>query len=178
MKGWRISKRKCVEFQGGPGDTKLLTRRGRSGDTRIRKVSRRLSRQCSRHLLALSHAKTTKGGRGGSAHHALNRANALRAKLVGRAEDWNWSSLGARRTKPDADRPELTAWPIERPRNWTARVNQAFGPEEEEEAVIRSTRRGQPFGSPRWQTDVTVRLGLESAFRARGRPRKQPENGS
>ena len=44
--------------------------------------------------------------------------------------------------------------------------------------MIRSTRRGQPFGSPRWQTDVTVRLGLESAFRAGAVLCKQPENGS
>ena len=103
--------------------------------------------------------------------------NPLRANLVGRAEDWNWCSLGARRTKPDADRPELTAWPIERPRNGTARVNRAFGAEEDE-AVIRSILRGQPFWAAEWQTEVAVRLGLESAFRPRGRPHKQHENGS
>ena len=58
--------------------------------------------------------------------------NALRANLVERAEDWRWGSLGARRAKGDADRPALSPWPIDRPRDWTARVNRAFGPKEEE----------------------------------------------
>ncbi len=102
--------------------------------------------------------------------------NALRAGLVDRAEDWRWGSLGARRAG-DGDRPALTRWPIERPRDWTARVNRPFGPEEEE-AVRRSIERGQPFGSGPWQAEVAARLGLESAFRPRGRPRKTAENGS
>jgi putative transposase len=101
--------------------------------------------------------------------------NALRAGLVDRAEDWRWGSLGARRAKGDPDRPALTPWPIDRPRDWTARVNRPFGPREEE-AVLRSIRRGQPFGSGPWRTRVATRLGLESTFRPRGRPRKQPED--
>jgi len=101
--------------------------------------------------------------------------NALRAGLVERAEGWRWGSLGARRAKGDPDRPALTPWPIDRPRDWTARVNRPFGPREEE-AVLRSIRRGQPFGSGPWQSEVAARLGLESTFRPRGRPRKQPED--
>jgi putative transposase len=103
--------------------------------------------------------------------------NALRANLVERAQDWNWGSLAARRAKADAERPALTPWPIERPRDWTARVNRAFR-SQEEEAILRSIQRGQPFGSAAWQTEVAARLGLESAFRPRGRPRKAPEKGS
>ena len=103
--------------------------------------------------------------------------NALRAGLVERAEDWRWGSLHARRAKEAAERPAVAAWPIERPRDWTARVNRAFGAREEE-AVQRSVRRGQPFGSETWRTAVAARLGLESTFRPRGRPRKPPENGS
>ena len=127
--------------------------------------------------------------------------NALRANLVGRAEDWRWGSLGVPRTKDDADRAALTPWPIDRPRDWTDRVNRPFGPKEEEavrrgiqllggvwrvigggtkeeEAVRRSIQRGQPDGSPCWQAAVAKRLGLESVFRPRGRPRKEPQNGS
>jgi putative transposase len=103
--------------------------------------------------------------------------NALRANLVGHAEDWRWGSLGVPRTKDDADRPALTPWPIDRPRDWTDRVNRPFGPKEEE-AVRRSIQRGQPYGSPSWQAAVAKRLGLESVFRPRGRPRKEPQNGS
>ena len=103
--------------------------------------------------------------------------NALRANLVKRAQDWNWSSLSARHRlrKHDEDRPELTRWPIERPRDWTARVNRSFG-REAEEAVRRSIQRGQPFGSESWQATIAARLGLESVFRPQGRPRKR--NGS
>ena len=43
--------------------------------------------------------------------------NALRANLVERAEDWRWGILGVPRTKDDADRPALTSWPIDRPRD-------------------------------------------------------------
>jgi putative transposase len=103
--------------------------------------------------------------------------NALRANLVERAEDWNWSSVSARRRKADVDRPALTQWPIDRPRDWTARVNRPFGPKEEE-AVRQSIQRGQPFGSASWQALVAARLGLESLFRPRGRPRKEPIKGS
>jgi putative transposase len=98
--------------------------------------------------------------------------NPLRANLVGRAQEWRWGSLWTRRTKADGDRPPLAPWPVERPRDWTMRVNRPCGPQEEE-AVHRSIRRGQPFGSPSWQAEVAARLGLESAFRPRGRPRKE-----
>ncbi len=103
--------------------------------------------------------------------------NALRANLVERAEGWSWGSLHSRLTKDAAERPTLTPWPIDRPRDWTARVNRPFGPGEEE-AVLRSIRRGQPFGSESWQAEAAARLGLESVLRPRGRPRKDSRNGS
>jgi putative transposase len=103
--------------------------------------------------------------------------NSLRAKLVKRADDWRWSSLWSRRAKDDADRPVLTPWPIDRPRDWTSRVNRPLSPKEDE-AVQRSIQRGQPFGSESWQTAVAARLGLESVFRPRGRPRLNRLNGS
>jgi putative transposase len=105
--------------------------------------------------------------------------NALRAGLVERAEDWMWGSLRLRRGKVAADRPVLSPWPIEFPRDWKSRVNRAIGAKEEE-AVRRSIERGQPFGSALWQAEVAARLGLESVFRPRGRPRTttKNENGS
>jgi putative transposase len=103
--------------------------------------------------------------------------NALRANLVQRAEEWKWESLSARRDNDAAERPILTPWPIERPRDWTARVNRPFGPKEVE-AMLRSMRRGQPFGSESWQAEVAARLGLDSLLRPKGRLRQQPNNGS
>ncbi|MGH9782904.1 MAG: transposase [Terriglobia bacterium] len=96
--------------------------------------------------------------------------NALRAKLVDRAEAWQWSSLW-RRTQGD---PTLTTWlsewPVERPRNWLARVNE---PETaaELEALRTSVHRGRPFGSEPWVGRMAKRLGLEATLRPRGRPK-------
>ena len=104
---------------------------------------------------------------------------ALKGGLVARAQDWPWGSLwqhGRGGKTADPGCPTLSPWPIERPRRWVARVNAALRPAEEE-AMQRSLQRGQPFGAPEWQADIAARLGLESTFRPRGRPRKT-ENGS
>ncbi len=98
--------------------------------------------------------------------------NALRAGLVARAESWRWGSLWrAVQATETSTTLQLTAWPVARPPDWVARVNTAMGPEEEE-AMLRSIRRGQPFGSTDWQSLTAKRLGLESVFRPRGRPKK------
>ena len=98
--------------------------------------------------------------------------NALRAGLVERAEAWRWGSLADLGAKePDESRPLLHPWPIKRPARWIDRVNACLTPAEEE-AFQRSLRRGQPFGSLDWQSTTSRRLGLESAFRPRGRPKK------
>jgi putative transposase len=96
--------------------------------------------------------------------------NALRAKLVDRAEAWQWSSLW-RRVQGDAKLTAwLSEWPVDRPRNWVSRVNQ---PETaaELEALRTSVQRGRPFGSETWVTRTATRLGLEPTLRPRGRPK-------
>lgn len=105
--------------------------------------------------------------------------NPLRASLVPRAELWRWSSLWqwSRDGKPADDLPELSVWPVRRPPRWVERVNAALSPAEED-AVRRSIQRGQPFGAADWQAGTAQRLGLGSTLRPRGRPKKQPENGS
>lgn len=96
--------------------------------------------------------------------------NALRAKLVRQAENWQWSSLW-RRTQGD---PKLTTWlsdwPIDRPRNWVARVNRPETGEELE--ILRvSVQRGRPFGEEAWVKRMAKRFGMESTLRPRGRPK-------
>lgn len=93
--------------------------------------------------------------------------NPLRAGLVAKAEHWRWGSLFR---KPSADAPTLSPGPIPRPPDWVKRVNAALTPAEEE-AMRRSIQRGQPLGEPDWQAETAERLGLESTFRSRGRPR-------
>jgi putative transposase len=76
--------------------------------------------------------------------------NALRAGLTGRAEDWRWGSLWRSLSLDDAPEPRLSRWPIARPADWTLRVNIPIT-RAEEEAVQRSMRTGQPYGSAPWQ---------------------------
>ena len=58
-------------------------------------------------------------------------ANALRAGMVDRAEDWQYSGLWRRiHGKDGEDLPPLSPWPVERPRNWTARVNAGLADEQ------------------------------------------------
>ena len=97
--------------------------------------------------------------------------NALRAGLVDRAEEWRWSSLWRRERGDKKARAFLSEWPMNRPRNWVAWVNQ---PETEAELEVlrRSVQRGRPFGGETWVARMAKRLGLESTLRPRGRPRK------
>jgi len=95
--------------------------------------------------------------------------NPLRANLVARAENWRWSSLGRRQAGDPAIETVLHPWPIVRPSNWLAVVNepQTAG---ELAAVRRAVVRGNPYGTPDWQTTIAGRLGLQSTLRPRGRP--------
>jgi putative transposase len=98
--------------------------------------------------------------------------NPVRSTLVARAEQWRYSSLWRWLHPGDKDdKPALCPWPIARPADWKARVNRALG-SKELEAVRISVARGRPFGDEDWQKRTTKRLGLESTFRPRGRPRK------
>ena len=101
--------------------------------------------------------------------------NALRANLVLRAEEWRWSSLWQRCHPTGAERSLLAAWPIDMPANWLERVNQTDDAQELE-ALRRSVQRGRPFGQPEWQKEIAQRLGLESAYRPTGRPRRVGRN--
>ena len=96
--------------------------------------------------------------------------NAVRAKLVKRAEQWQWSSLW-RWAQGD---PKLLAflsdWPVKRPRQWVGWVNRAETASELEDLRC-SAQRGRPFGSQGWVVRVAKRLSLESTLRPRGRPK-------
>jgi len=98
--------------------------------------------------------------------------NALRAQLVPRAEDWRWSSLWRRTRGEDKGRAFLSEWPVPCPRQWLKWVNEPQT-QEEVDALRRCVTRGQPFGSETWVQSAARRLGLESTFRSRGRPKKQ-----
>ncbi len=96
--------------------------------------------------------------------------NALRAKLVKRAEAWRWGGLWVRREGSDEQRAMLSPWPVPEPRHWLRLVNAALS-EAELEAMRGCVNRGRPFGSDYWMKRTSTALGLEHTFRGRGRPR-------
>ena len=98
--------------------------------------------------------------------------NALRAKLVKRAEDWRWSSLWHREERTQAS--WLSPGPVALSDGWTAHVNEVQT--ESELAVLRaSVVRGAPYGDTHWQEQTAEALGLQSSMRPQGRPRKAKE---
>jgi len=128
--------------------------------------------------------------------------NPLRAKLVARAEDWPWSSLGAANhagpaganeagandagaDEAGADEaganagrfdevlaPPLHAGPLPRPANWSEWVNEAEPPGQLM-ALRHSVNRGTPWGGADWARRTAARLGIESSLHPRGRPMKK-----
>jgi putative transposase len=98
--------------------------------------------------------------------------NALRANLRPRAEQWRWSSLWHRCKATGV--PWLHDWPLPLPEGWLHYVNQAET-ESELAALRRSVVRGVPFGDDLWQQQTAEGLGLESALRGPGRPRKKKD---
>jgi putative transposase len=102
--------------------------------------------------------------------------NALRANLVGLAEQWRWSSLYRWLRGSAEDKALLAAWPLPRRPNWVDHVNWPQT-EPEMQAVRRSMERCSPFGDDKWTDRIVATMGLESTMRARGRPKKL-ENGS
>jgi putative transposase len=96
--------------------------------------------------------------------------NALRAKLVDRAQDWRWCSLWQRLNGDDESL--LSAWPVDVPVDWVGLVNTPQS-DSEVEALRCSVNRGTPYGSEVWQMQMAKRLRLEFTFHRRGRPRRE-----
>jgi putative transposase len=96
--------------------------------------------------------------------------NPLRANIVRRSQDWEWSSL--KPTARSGPAGLLTDGPLPKRNGWTNYVN---GVETEAElaALRHCLNRGAPFGDPEWQQSTAKLLGLESSLRPRGRPRRK-----
>jgi putative transposase len=99
--------------------------------------------------------------------------NALRAKLVKRAEDWRWGSLWRWLQKPEPEPRLLSPWPLSRLPNWVERVNEPLTADELR-AVRLSAQRGRPLGDEDWVESMAQRFNLESTIRPRGRQRIHP----
>jgi len=102
--------------------------------------------------------------------------NALRAKLVRKAETWQWGSLWRWRSGDAQQKQLLSTWPVRRSPGWLKHVNQPLS-KAELKALHGCVARGNPYGSESWSRRIVKSLGLENTVRPRGRPRKS-EKGS
>ena len=95
--------------------------------------------------------------------------NPLRAGLVGRAEEWPWSSL--RWVSAPAQAPvRLEPGTVPRGMLWVEGVN-AVTADVELGNIRDSVRRDRPFGTSGWTLETAKVLNLEYSLRSRGRPR-------
>ena len=99
--------------------------------------------------------------------------NPLRANLVERSQDWEWSSL--KPTERSGPVGLLSEGPLAKPAQWTRIVN-GVETEAELKALRQSAARGTPFGDADWQNATAAELGIEASMRPRGRPRVNAEN--
>ena len=94
--------------------------------------------------------------------------NPVRAKLVGSAEHWQWSSLSQRL---GLRRPvRLEPWPVPPPPNWVELVNAERQTETEE--IRRAVRRSAPYGAEDWRERMGTLLNLAGSLKPLGRPKK------
>ncbi len=98
-------------------------------------------------------------------------ANPLRAGLVQRAQQWQWSGLWRRGHRCPG--LELSPWPVSRPAGWTKLVNTAL-PGNALDELRECVRRGRPCGTAAWVRAAVARLELGFTLRGPGRPRKHP----
>jgi putative transposase len=97
--------------------------------------------------------------------------NPLSAGLVEKAQLWQWGSLWSRVHGEKALKAILSPWPVQRPANWTNRVNTPLTAKELGRVRL-SIERGQPYGDDEWVQRTVQKLGLLHTVRPEGRPRK------
>jgi putative transposase len=103
--------------------------------------------------------------------------NPLSAGLVEKAQLWRWCSLWSRVHGEAEIKALLSTWPVDRPTNWTARVNAPLTAKELGRIRL-SMQRGRPYGGDEWVRRTVKQLGLEHTVRPEGRPRKVSRSGT
>lgn len=97
--------------------------------------------------------------------------NPLRAKLVERAEDWQWSSLWRREKGSKKEKKLLAPLPIDLPTNYLKSVNEVLK-EENLKGLRNSVNKGTPFGKEVWVEKMVEEYNLRYTVRGRGRPKR------
>jgi len=65
-------------------------------------------------------------------------------------------------------------WPVDRPRNWLAEVNEPMA-EDRLQFARQSVTKGVPLGDQTWKARIAKRPGLRITLRPRGRARKDAQ---
>ena len=155
-------------------------------------IESRCNPAAARHAASLilryrySMPRTARSIEAGVIYHVLNRGNG-RMSLFHKDADFaafeNVLGEGLRRYPVDLliyclmgnNRLTLAAWPVDRPRNWSALLDDPL--DGSAAGMIRtSVARGRPLGDARWTRQIADRLGLGFTLRNAGRPRKNGGN--
>jgi putative transposase len=99
-------------------------------------------------------------------------ANPPRANMVDAAQDWQWSSLACPKSVSEK---LLDPWPISRPRNWPALVNEPLTGDNLSRVKL-SFERGRPLGNDSWTARMAAKLGVQYTLNPRGRPKLARED--
>ncbi len=102
--------------------------------------------------------------------------NAVRGGLVGRAEEYDWSSARAHVERVDPrGLLDLSAWQRIAPREEWREILQAAAEREDRLALERATYAGKAYGDAEFRRAMELRAGRELILRGPGRPRKDRE---
>lgn len=93
--------------------------------------------------------------------------NPVRARLVARAEDWNWSSTRALIAGAD-DHVVTVAPALERVGNFAAFLGAEFDEALSYAALRKAESVGRPIGSKEWLAEMEARTGKALAAKKRG----------
>ena len=96
--------------------------------------------------------------------------NAKTAKLVKKAQDWQWSSIWRREYGSSGQKKILSDWPISKPEEYLLYLNQALT-QKEEELLERSVSKSIPFGKEDWVQSIVKKFKIEQVLRGVGRPK-------
>jgi putative transposase len=97
--------------------------------------------------------------------------NPLRAHLVTRAEDWQWSSLWRREQGSEKQKKLLAPLPIELPTNYLQSVNDILS-EEQVTSIRHFVNKGKPYGTDEWIDTMVDMFNMNHTVRGAGRPRR------
>ena len=96
--------------------------------------------------------------------------NPVAAGLVGRAQDWPWSSARAHVGGTADGLTDLAALAVHVP-DWSAMLERGLEAADEAERIERALRSGRPAGAVSWLRTLAETRGLAMPPRPRGRPK-------